>query len=280
LSTNILKALLNLSKLRNNDIVEFYKSSIRIQQAGDVLEYYVKDLLCNTANINDLKEKEKIYSEHFSYGGNSNNPPDLMIKEGDALEIKKIELIGSGIALNSSYPKAKLHSDSSLITKACRECEDWEIKDIIYSVGLIQEKKLKLLWFVYGDCYAADREVYERISNKISAGLNELNGVELSKTNELGRVNKVDPLGITYLRIRGMWGIENPKNVFCYVASEQEDKEFNAFLLMKKDKYLNFPKEDIASITADGSIIKEDVKIKDPNNTAQFIDAVLLKISF
>lgn len=280
MTTNILKALLNLSKFKNNNIIDFYRSSIRIQQAGDALEYYVKDLLCDSANVNEIVKKEKIYSEYFSYGGNSNNPPDLIIKNGDAFEIKKIESIGSGIALNSSYPKAKLHSDCNLITRACRECEDWTVKDIIYSIGLIQEQKLKLLWFVYGDCYAADREVYERIRNKISDGLNELNGVELSDTNELGRVNKVDPLGITYLRIRGMWGIENPRNVFSYVVKEQAGKEFNAFLLMKKDKYLSFSEEDIAAIEADVSIEKEEVGIKDPNNTANFVEAVLFKISF
>lgn len=123
-------------------------------------------------------------------------------------------------------------------------------------------------------------DIPKSFANKIPDGLNELNGVELSGTKELGRVNKVDPLGITYLRIRGMWGIENPKNVFNYVVEEQVDKEFNAFALMKKDKYLGFPKEDTAAIEADGLIAKEDVEIKDPNNTANFIDAVLLKISF
>ena len=53
----------------------------------------------------------------------------------------------------------------------------------------------------------------------------ELQDVEFSETNELGRVNKVDPLGITYLRIRGMWGIENPIKVFNYVAPAEQNSE-------------------------------------------------------
>ncbi len=47
----------------------------------------------------------------------------------------------------------------------------------------------------------------EKIQNKLVIGINELKDIEFSKTRELGRVNKVDPIGITYLRIRGKWGI-------------------------------------------------------------------------
>ena len=103
-----------------------------------------------------------------------------------------------------------------MITQACKECEDWEEKDIIYTIGTVSGGALKLLWMVYGDCYAAREETYERVKNKISEGVNELAGVEFSETNELGRINKVDPLGVTYFRIRGMWGIDHPNKVFDY----------------------------------------------------------------
>lgn len=42
----------------------------------------------------------------------------------------------------------------------------------------------------------------------------QIPNISLTDTRELGKLNKVDPLGITYLRIRGMWGIENPFQVF------------------------------------------------------------------
>ena len=128
--------------------------------------------------------------------------------------------------LNSSYPKDKLFSDSPMITTACRNCEDWREKDLVYVIGVSKDNKLKALWLVYGNCYAASKEVYERVRDKISKGVNELQDVEFSETNELGRVNKVDPLGITYLRIRGMWGIENPIKVFDYVAPTEKNSDF------------------------------------------------------
>lgn len=47
-------------------------------------------------------------------------------------------------------------------------------------------------------------------------GIGEINGLEFAKTKEIGRLNKVDPVGITYLRIRGMWGIKNPVDIRKY----------------------------------------------------------------
>jgi len=218
MNTNLLIALKNIVDKPVTNLVSHYSSSNRMNNMGEALELYVKDIFCNSLEIETLAEKNEIFSKYFSYIGNQNNPPDLMIKGGDAIEVKKIESLNSGIALNSSYPKNKLYSDSAMITKACRECEEWTEKDLLYVVGVTKNDILKSLWFVYGDCYAASSDCYERIRTKISSGLRELADVEFSETNELGRVNRVDPLGITYLRIRGMWHIENPNKVFDYVA--------------------------------------------------------------
>ena len=46
-----------------------------------------------------------------------------------------------------------------MITKDCRNCEDWQEKDIIYTIGIFKAKKLNLLWMIYGDCYAAKAEI-------------------------------------------------------------------------------------------------------------------------
>lgn len=280
METNILKAICNLTKIENNDLKNIYKGSNRANIVGEALEYYIKDLFCDSFGVKDINKKDKAYSKHFSYIGNQNNPPDLIISGGDALEVKKINGIG-GIALNSSYPKSKLYSGSSMITQACRDCEEWKTKDIIYSIGTVSGEKLKLLWMVYGDCYAASREVYERIRNKMSEGVNELPGVEFSETNELGRVNKVDPLGITYLRIRGMWGIEHPHRVFNYVTKYDKNKKFSFFALMRTTKYDCFPKVDREAIEAikNKSLLISDIEIKDPDNPAKFIPAKLIQFS-
>ncbi len=277
MNTNLLIALKNIVDKPVTNLVSHYSSSNQMNNMGEALELYVKDIFCNSLEIETLAQKNEIFAKYFSYIGNQNNPPDLMIKDGDAIEVKKIESLNSGIALNSSYPKNKLYSDSSMITKACRECEEWTEKDLLYVVGVTKNDVLKSLWFVYGDCYAASSEIYERIRTKISSGLRELADVEFAETNELGRVNRVDPLGITYLRIRGMWHIENPNKVFDYVT-ETNAADFTVNALVLKNKYDSFPVEDrkaIKAIKLDCFSLK-DVSIKSPDNPAKLLDAKLI----
>ena len=279
--TNTLKALKNIIENPVTDISARYQvgGKNRANNMGEALESYVKDLFCNTFEVQNEAEKNRIFSEKFSYIGNQNNPPDLMIAGGDAIEVKKIETLGSQIALNSSYPKDKLHSDSLMITQDCRQCENWEEKDIVYIVGAMQNDRLKALWFVYGDCYAASHEIYERVKTKISEGVNSLLDVEFSDTKELGRVNKVDPLGITYLRIRGMWGIDNPLRVFDYITDVNEDQELTVNAIMLTEKYNSFPEVDrqaIEIIDSDNFTIS-DVEIRSPNNPAKLLQAKLIK---
>ena len=107
--------------------------------------------------------------------------------------------------------------------------------------------------------------------------INKLTDVELAETNELGRVNRVDPLGITYFRIRGMWGIENPVKVFNDISST-DTKNFSMNAIMLNSKYLAFPENDrvaLETLRSDKFTIK-DIKIKSPNNPAIFLDAKLL----
>ena len=278
MNTNILVAIKNIVKSPVTNLVSFYNSHNRINNVGEALEIYIKDVFANSVNVPSLEEKNRIYSEVFSYLGNQNNPPDIMIRGGDAIEVKKIESATSGLALNSSYPKDRVYCDSPMITSACKSCEDWSVKDLIYVVGNVKDSKLKSLWFVYGDCYAAQPETYERIKNKITAGINELSDVELAETNEIGRVNRVDPLGITYLRIRGMWGIDNPRKVFNYISNIVNDGEFNLNLIISESKYKSFPESDRKSLEQlnDSNFNVLDIKIKSPNNPAQLINAKLI----
>ncbi len=215
--TNLLKAIANIVENPITDLISFYKGSNRANNMWEALETYVKDVFCNSLEKNN-EEKDLLYSKNFSYLGNQNNPPDMIIKEWDAIEVKKLESLSSAIALNSSYPKNKLYSDDSRITDSCKNCEEneWEEKDILYSIWVVNKKvnQLKTLWFVYGDCYCADRQIYKRISDKISNWISEIPDVELAETNELAGVKKVDPLWITNLRVRWMWHIQNPIKVF------------------------------------------------------------------
>jgi hypothetical protein len=281
MSKNLLAALANIVENPISELSERYKSINRINSVGDALEFYIKDIFCNTISEEDINIKNRAYNECFSYIGNQNNPPDLIVKSGDAIEVKKIGGKNSGIPLNSSYPKSKLHSDDPMILEACKRCEDWTVKDIIYAIGIVRNNKIISLWFIYGDCYAADKEVYERIRQKISEGVNSIEGVEFSRTKELGRVNKVDPLGITYLRIRGMWGIENPYKVFNYISQLRNDGSFNVNAIMLKSKYEAFPEDDRQRIEKliGNNLSISDTQIKSPNNPANLIDIKAISFS-
>ena len=102
--------------------------------------------------------------------------------------------------------------------------------------------------------------------------------MEFTKTKELGKVKKVDPLGITDLRIRGMWHIENPNKTFSYIYNYDDTKEFQLIALLQKDEYASLPQANRVQIEAlaDDKISIKDVKIKNPNNPVQLIDAKLL----
>jgi hypothetical protein len=175
-----------------------------------------------------------------------------------------------------------LHVDDPRVTSACKICEapnDWREKDIIYVVGAVSklDNRLKSIWFVYGNCYAADREIYERISDKISKGIKEISEVELVETNELAKVKKVDPLGVTDLRVRGMWHIKNPVKVFSdFVAVGAEKFAANAILL--EEKYNSFSEKDRKMFEGlKGENLKiSNIQIKSPNNPAKLLEAKLI----
>lgn len=269
---NILNAIITFAKHKNIILETHYKNSNRIMVVGDILEYFVKDLFADTLNVKDIIKKEQQYQKYFSYLGGINNPPDLILKNGDAIEVKKIEHLGGSIALNSSYPKNKLRIDDSFINNACKNCENWKEKDIIYAIGSVKKKELLYLWFVYGDCYCADKEIYERIKTTITKGIDEIENVSFSQTKELGRVNKVDPLGVTYLRIRGMWGILHPESVFGYLCENHRENILNCIIL--EEKYQSFSQEDRASLEQDDKIGIKHMKIKNPNNPAKLMNAL------
>lgn len=129
---NLLNAIININNQKTLTVKDFYKSRNRVNNMGEALELFIYDAFAGTLDNTNAQQVNEIYSRTFSYLGNQNNPPDAIIKNGDALEIKKIESKGSSLALNSSYPKHKLYSSSPMITKACKNCEQWIEKDIIY----------------------------------------------------------------------------------------------------------------------------------------------------
>ena len=267
--SNIINAIIEVVKAPKHKLKEYSTSHNRANQMGAALEDYVKDIFAGTVDESDIKVRNRKISEVFAYLGNQNNPPDSMLKNGGAaIEVKKIESPNSALALNSSYPKAKLFSDSTMISAACRDCEEWTERDMIYAVGVLNGDNLRSLALVYGEDYCADKKTYERIRAAIKTGVEQIQCLEFAETNELGRVNRVDPLGITYLRVRGMWHIENPFKVFDYLYERDNTMDFNFMAIINEDKLAsldNFAElEQLAETTP--ALIISDEEIKDPNN--------------
>ena len=281
MANNILKAISNIAAFGNNDLRSYASTYLnRINAVGEQLEFYIKDSIAASFKLPQA-QKQTAYSKVFSYLGNQNNPPDIIIKNSDAFEIKKIETSFASIALNSSPPKNKLRAEDIRITDACRNCENlaWKEKDLFYAVGNAKGGVVKSLFFIQGTCYVANHKVYKKVREPIKKEVGKILdslGLEKGETVELGKVKKVDPLGITELRIRGMWGIENPLSVFEEICPIKEENKFNLFALMRKDKYLFFSKEDIKELESNKKISVKDVKIRDPNNPAKLVEAKLI----
>ena len=99
MNSNILKAIINLVDTPHYKLKETYQENHnRANSMGDALEEYIKDIFSGTYNIQDQKERLEKISNVFSYLGNNSNPPDAMLKNGDAIEVKKIENNNSTLA--------------------------------------------------------------------------------------------------------------------------------------------------------------------------------------
>lgn len=280
--TNVLKAIQSIVSYSGGLTVQSSGNGIqnRANQMGDALEDFIKDAFADCLG-QDKDSSTKARSSVFSYLGNNTNPPDAMIKGGDAIEIKKIESLGTAqLQLNSSYPKNKMYISNPKISKPCKECEEWTEKDMLYVVGQVEDNAIKNLFFVYGDLYCDLPEVYERVENVVKDGLKSLPDIELVETKELGRVNKVDHLGITDLRIRGMWLIKTPFLQFKRFLPNTNSFDFRLVALIPEDKYNTFVNcGEFEEFSHKNNVSIVDKQIEDPRNPATLISVKLITYS-
>jgi hypothetical protein len=117
--TNLLQAVQCIVKNSISDLKDSDKGKNRIHQKGIPLEELIKDIFADSLDESDKSIIASKHSQVFSYLGNQNNPPDLMIERGDAIEVKKIGSFKTEIQLNSSYPKSKFFANDPMITADC-----------------------------------------------------------------------------------------------------------------------------------------------------------------
>lgn len=282
---SILTGIFNIGRFQQNNLKGYATRYLnRINAVGDQLEYYVKDAIANSFTV-PRTQKEQVYQNIFSYLGNQNNPPDVIISQGDALEIKKLGSPNSILALNSSYPKDRLYRSDSRLTVDCKMSDGgkWLEKDIFYIVGYVHAGVLKHLFFVQGACYAADKNIYEKLHMRLKERVSSVikaDGLEGADTVELGRIRRVDPLGITEFRLRGMWEIDNPLNVFGGTYFFDRKKSFSLCALMQTDKYASYPDAERTALENSENATVLDVSVKNPNNPARGMPVKLITLSW
>ena len=286
---NTLNAFIRGIENNNIDIIKLYtlNSNIfsnRIVSIGDVMEMFVKDLYANTLHIEDFNEKNLYFEKTFSYISKQSSPPDLIVRGYEAIEIKKQDsLTYSDLPLNSSYPRDYIYADSKMLTSECRKCEEgWDKKPLVYVVGNIDKKNkfLNSVWFAVGNCFCADREVYENVQKIIEDTIISNDSLSFKETNELGRVSNIDALNYSNLRIRGMWNLKHPGKIFGgFLYNEIGDNLRTNYRLIMLEEDFNKASKDtrfaLMQKVENKVIEKIDIQIKNPNNPREFLNAFI-----
>jgi hypothetical protein len=280
---NILTAIKNISDFKTNNIRDYFKeyATSQIKTPRQQLEYYLKDAISGSFKSAKEKKATDRYRGFFSYLGNKTNPPDMILEGGDALVLKTSKTYKASLTLSNSPPKDRLNWNDPWIFRNCRTIGrgQWNSKDIFYVNGWIEKGKIKYLYFVQGRCYASEESIYNKKIDGLKKSIENYlvaEGLYANKTIGLGKASNIDPLGITNLRIKGIWKIQNPLNVFSDIFSYDKKKGFTLIALMLKNKFDSFPENDVDAVMKDKQISVSDVKIKNPNNPEKKIRAKLI----
>lgn len=245
------------------NIADLNKSKILRYDFNEDLSHFIDDAFTNTLSVENtfknLKYKVEESSNIFSYAGTSRTPPDRIIKNGDAIIVKSLDDISDKIIFQKTHPENKLTQLSLSLNKYSRKCENWEEKDIIYTIAnrVNNKRRLSSIWFIYGSIYLANKHFYLSIKNTIT---------------------NIDPLDNTSIIIPKKWSVKSPVEVFDYVYSYKQKSLFQLIAIIPSDKYYSFPLESREKIEKSESIDLEikDVKVKNPNNPVALIPCKLI----
>ena len=290
MESNIVRAIINIYNSNERPNLKKYAGILsniqdknKAKAMGAELESYSKDIFAGTYNVNDVTKKLEKYNKIFSYLGGSKNPPDFIIKNGAAVEVKKVESTGD-LQLNSSSPKKVLKSTSDKLTEECRNCEDnWTEKDMIYIIANQNKdnKMVESIWLIDAKCYVADESIYLNAFKLVKDAISNIDGLNTVKSKEFARIGKIDELDITKLRVRAMWTLQHPSIVFNSFVSEDDSNKFRVYALILKETFESYPDNDIEELDKmidNGKITKVDTTVSDPDDKSKNLNVVLLKL--
>ena len=247
---------------------------------------YVKNLFVDSFDLSPYEKRER-FRENFSFVSSDAEIPDFMLSGGDAVEIKTVRLKSgeydpakcTPIEFNTVYPRQKLFFDDPLVTNECRRAERWYEKDIVYVVGALKRRQLIHLCMVYGVDYCASEKYYSGLNYAIKNLISKIRAARFPYTRELARIGTVDPTGATFLKIYGMWHVENPWSFFRDVYRPNSRANFSFMCIINTEKFSRLQNGnklfDWAKILPDLTV--ERVRIKNPDAPDCFRDAFLIR---
>ncbi|NBO80124.1 MAG: NgoPII family restriction endonuclease [Actinobacteria bacterium] len=230
---------------------------------GRPLEVFAKNMFAECLGAPG-SQVDAEWQRTFCWTGSDNNPPDFMVRNGDAVEVKQLGGIGD-IQLNSSPPKRVLRAEDPRLTEACRTCEEWTQRDFWYLVGKVNPNYVEALWIVDGKCLADKAEKYDMVFSSITGAVSELGG---TPSQELGRINELDSLGSTSLRVRGMWLLKHPAKVFADYLLAPHVHQFVLNVLISSEKWKSFGESEIRQIVdlEQYGLMTKEIQIPDAIN--------------
>jgi len=279
METNLLAAINNIVNNPITDIITYYKTTKRFNKVEKAIELYIKDIFCNANNFDSVSDKLEVFSKYFAFFDNFYSLPNIIIRNGDGIAVRTINSTNAPIELYNFYPRDKLYKQDSIMAKHSIENEEWQEKDLLYIIIELNNQCLKSIWFLYGDCFIADKEIYEYIQSKVVQGLLKSPKAHVSTNNPnvLGVVEHIDPLDITSLQVEGTWFIENPNLVFEDYFDPDIQNQFSIHAVLLKTKYDSFPiaqRKNLEKLQdKDKNFNIKDVKIRWPNNTVKLLEA-------
>ncbi|WP_273713305.1 NgoPII family restriction endonuclease [Leuconostoc mesenteroides] len=291
--TNTLVAYFNILKHNSSKLPPLLSNKGGSSNAkGDPFEIFIKDMYCEEAQgYSYIEDKTLRYDKYLSWSGDSKHFPDLIIRNGEGIEPKKLETKQGNLSLNSSFPKAYIYPTTQNVpTDKLDEDSNWIKKNVVYAVSCVPKKinnqknddqKCTSIWLAYGNTFIADESVYTKTIHDIKVGIeSKVQDLELASSLELGRVKSVDPRKNSTLRIRGMWELKNPQGLF----SNHLDKSFVPtdctsvnLVILKSDYLLIEDKPDFSIFLEQKRLKILEVLIPDPNNNNSEIEALIFQ---
>ena len=247
---------------------------------------FVKNLFADSFNLMPYKQRA-CRRENFSFVSSGAEIPDFMLCGGDAVEIKTVRLKSgehdpvkcSPIEFNTVYPRQKLFFDDPLVTNECRCAERWQEKDVVYVVGALKRRQLIHLCMIYGVDYCAGEKYYSGLNYELKKLIAKIRAARFPYTRELARIGTVDPMGATYLKLYGMWHVENPWSFFRDVCRPNPNANFSFMCIINREKFhqLDNGRKIFAWAKDCDGLRLAKIRVKNPDAPDTFRDALLIR---